>query len=320
MNSRRFDCICAGIVVADHVCDPIDHMPAAGELITTDRLQLTIGGCASNAAVDLAKLGVNVGIVGIVGRDVFGRYVRESLQTSGVNCDFLIESESQQTSGTLVVNVQGEDRRFIHTIGANAEFNGSEVTPELIDGCRVLYLGGYCISDKPTADNIAKLLQTAQQAGVITVLDVVIPTPGEYWSRLRPVLPHTDVFLPNDDEAQLITGINDPLEQAQAFREAGAKTVVITCGGEGAVLVGNDVQLRAGTDQVEFIDGTGSGDAFVAGYIHGLLNGKDARECLRNGSALGASCVRKIGATSGVFTADELSEFIASTKLQIQTI
>ncbi len=320
MNSRRFDCICAGIVVADHVCDPIDHMPAAGELITTDRLQLTIGGCASNAAVDLAKLGVNVGIVGIVGRDVFGSYVREFLQAAGVNCDSLLESESQQTSSTLVVNVQGEDRRFIHTIGANAEFNGSEVTPELIDGCRVLYLGGYCISENPTADSVAALFAAARKAGVITVLDVVIPAPGDYLSRLRPVLPHTGVFLPNNDEAHLITGISDPLAQAQAFREAGAKTVVITCGGDGAVLVGDDVRLRAGTDQVQFVDGTGSGDAFVAGYIHGLLDGKDARECLRIGSALGASCVRKIGATSGVFTANELSEFITSTELQIQNV
>lgn len=316
---RQLDCLCAGIVVADHVCAPIDHMPAPGELVTTDRTELAIGGCASNVAVDLVRLGLDTAVAGIVGKDLFGRFVRESLQAAGVVCDHLVESTTRQTSGTFVINTRGEDRRFVHTVGANAEFSGREIAPELIQSCRALYLGGYCLMDSLSPGSVAELFQAARQAGVATLLDVVIPGPADYWPRLEPVLPWTDVFFPNSDEARVITGLDDPLAQAEQFHQAGAKTVVVTCGGDGAVLVGNGVKLQIGSFPVDFIDGTGSGDAFVAGYIYGLLKGADIQQCLRYGSALGASCVRRTGATQGVFTHEELENFVADHDLPIKS-
>jgi sugar/nucleoside kinase (ribokinase family) len=175
---------------------------------------------------------------------------------------------------------------------------------------QVLYVGGYCLSDQPAPDNIGALFRRASEMGVKTVLDVVIPRSANYWPFLEPVLPWTDVFLPNRDEAQLITGEKDPLRQSLRFREAGAKTVVITCGADGSVTAFDGGQLRAGGFQVAQVDGTGSGDAFAAGYIHGLLEGLDVPQCVRIGSALGASCVRATGATTGVFNAQELAEFL----------
>jgi len=320
MGLIEFDCLCAGIIVADHVCAPIDHLPDAGELVTTERLELAIGGCAANVAVDLAKLNVQVAIAGIVGSDVFGRYVQEELEAAGVNCDFVVESTTHQTSGTLVINVRGEDRRFIHTVGANAQFSGSEVTPEMVQACRVLYLGGYCLAENPTAENVARLFEIAREKGVTTVLDVVIPGEADYWPKLRPVLPHTDVFLPNDDEARIITGETDPVRQAERFHELGAETVVITCGERGAILLSDTALLQADADRVEFVDGTGSGDAFDAGFIYGLLNGKTEVECLRLGSALGASCVRETGATAGVLTEPELRTFVDERPLKITSL
>ena len=77
--------VCAGVVVADHLCTPIAHLPAAGELVAADDLVLNIGGCASNAAVDLAKLGVRAAVCGRVGDDVFGRFVAETLVAHGVD-------------------------------------------------------------------------------------------------------------------------------------------------------------------------------------------------------------------------------------------
>ena len=320
MSVLPLDCLCAGIVVADHVCAPVAHLPAAGELVTTERLQLTVGGCAANVAADLARLGVQSGIVGRVGDDVFGRFVRESLQAARVDCSGLEVSADAQTSGTLVVNVRGEDRRFIHTVGANAEFTGQGVTRERLQACRVLYLGGYCLAENPDAAAVANMFRMAREANVLTVLDVVIPGPGEYWPRLAEVLPFTDVFLPNDDEARAITGLTDPLRQLERFREAGARQAVVTCGGRGAVLSAGEKRLRVGTFPVEFVDGTGSGDAFVAGYIHGLACGETLESCLRFGSALGASCVRSTGATTGVFTRSELEEFLSAHPLEVTEV
>ncbi len=78
--SETADILCAGIIVADHVCSPISHLPAAGELVLADKLMLTIGGCAANVAVDLVKQGLRAAVVGLVGADVLGRVVVEMLR------------------------------------------------------------------------------------------------------------------------------------------------------------------------------------------------------------------------------------------------
>ncbi len=318
MTEEPAECICAGIVVADHVCAPIDRFPDAGQLITTSHLELTVGGCASNTATDLSRVGVRSSLVGLVGDDPLGRFVRATLEEAGVDCTHLKETSTSETSGTLIVNIRGEDRRFIHAVGASREFRGTEVEDELLRSSRVLYLGGYGLTEALSPENVAALFSRARAAGVTTVLDVVLPGPADVDELLRPVLPLTDVFLPNDSEAALLTGLSDPLEQARFFQDAGAGTVGITCGSEGVVLVSADVSLRSGVYKVDIVDGTGSGDAFVAGYIYGLLREADVEQCLRYGAALGASCVTATGASTGVFSRDELEEFVATRTLAVE--
>src|SRR5207302_1053635 len=87
--SNPVDVLCAGIVVADHVCTPIAHVPAAGELVMADGMLLTIGGCAANTAVDLVKMGVSAAVVGRVGSDIFGRIVAELLRDQHVDVSCL---------------------------------------------------------------------------------------------------------------------------------------------------------------------------------------------------------------------------------------
>ena len=308
--------LCAGIVVADHVSSPISHLPEAGELVLADELILTIGGCAANVAVDLCKLGVNATVAGCVGDDVFGRVVADMLRERAVDVSALRVRPGQTTSQTLIVNVKGQDRRFVHTFGANADFSPQDVVLE--EGCEVLYLGGYFIVDRVRPDDLASLFARARGKGIRTVLDVVTPGPGEYLPRLAPVLPHTDVFLPNDHEAKLITGLGDPVAQAEKFHAMGAKTAIITMGEGGSILVGDGVRLRAGTYHMNFVDGTGGGDAFAAGYIAGMLRGGGPEECLRMGSAVGASCVRAIGTTAGVFTRGECEAFLRDNVLPVE--
>lgn len=320
MNDARFDCLCTGIVVADHVCEPIDYLPQAGELVLTPRTSLLIGGCAANVALNLVRLGHESAVVGRVGDDGFGRFVVEGLAQAGVDVGHLLAVPGEATSTSIIVNVVGDDRRFIHARGANATLTGSEISPSMLRETRMLYVGGYCLCDQPSPANVAALFRDARECGVKTVLDVVIPRRADYWPFLEPVLPWTDVFLPNNDEGETITGEKDPLAQAVRFRESGAAAVVITCGSQGAVAACSAGTFRAGRFQVAQIDGTGSGDAFAAGYIHGLLEGADVTGCVRMGSALGASCVRAIGATTGVFTAPELAAFLDSHALELTPV
>ncbi len=314
------DVLCAGIIVADYVCTPVPHLPAAGEVVLADRILLTIGGCAANVAVDLAKMGVPAAVVGRVGGDVVGRVVADMLREHGLDVSAVRHSPGAQTSQTLIVNVAGQDRRFIHTFGANGDFRAADIPIERVERCKVLYLGGYFLMANVRQEELIPVFAAARKAGARTVLDVVTPGPADYLSRLDKLLPYVDVFLPNNHEAELITGEHDPVRQAEIFHRMGAGTAIVTLGGDGAVVVGQGVRLRAGTYPVEFVDGSGGGDAFDAGYVYGLMHGLGVEDCLRVASALGASCVRAIGTTTGVFTKAECEDFLRRHTLPIAAL
>jgi sugar/nucleoside kinase (ribokinase family) len=309
------------VLVADHLCTPIDHLPAAGELVTAEELVLNIGGLASNASVVLAKLGVKATVCGKVGDDVFGRFVKDTLVSFGVDVGAVTVDPHHPTSQTLIVNVKGEDRRFIHSVGANKGLRPVDLDAALDPPPRVLFVGGFLILPGLDAAALAERFARARRAGTVTVLDVACPGPADYLAKLKPVLPETDVFLPNADEAALILGGEpDPVRQAQAFRDLGAKRVIITRGERGAVALSDTLRARLGTYPVPFVDGTGGGDAFDAGYIAGLLDGRSELDCLRFASAIGASCVRAVGATAGVFTRPEADAFLLRHELAVETL
>src|SRR5579859_1977980 len=96
-----FDCLCLGIVVADHVCEPVSHLPRAGELVLTPRTHLSIGGCAANVAVDLVRLGRAAAVVGCVGDDAFGRLVIEALSTAGAEVRHIASLPGEATSTSM---------------------------------------------------------------------------------------------------------------------------------------------------------------------------------------------------------------------------
>ncbi len=312
--------VCAGLVVADHVTPPLDHLPRSGELIAVDNLVLNIGGGAANTAVNLARLGVSTAICARVGADIFGRFATETLQSRGVDCEALKTDPSRPTSQTLIVNVKGEDRRFIHTVGANTGFVAADLDAVLQSTPRVLHIGYFLILPNLDAHELADRFRRARAAGTLTLLDVATPGPGAYLDRLKIVLPETDIFVPNTDEAELILGESDPVRQARIFREMGARRVVITLGDRGVISVSDSLQVRLGVYPVDYVNGSGGGDAFNAGYILGLLEDRPELECLKLASAVGASCVRAVGTTDGVFSRHEAEEFARRHELVVERI
>ena len=312
--------LCAGIIVLDHGCSPIEHFPAEGELIATGGMALTLGGCAANVGVDLAKMGVHSKILGKIGDDDFGQLILQKLKLTGADISKIIKQANAPTSQTLVINVTGQDRRFIHLIGANEGFANSDFQKNDIEGCKVVYLGGYLLMDKLSPVHVAEIFRTAQMNGAKTVLDVVTPGAGDHISKLKPILPFVDVFLPNDAEAKMISRIEKPIEQAKYFKSLGVKTSIITLGNQGTILLTDQGCYKADIFKINYHDGSGSGDAFTAGYISGILENKSEIECLEIGSALGASCVRSQGTTEGVFNKEECLQFLAENKLIITKI
>jgi sugar/nucleoside kinase (ribokinase family) len=314
------DCLSVGILVADHLCDPIERVPAAGELVLCPRLSLSIGGCAANVAIDLARLGVSVGVVGCVGQDYFGRFILDTLAAAGIGTENVRQLADAETSGTLIINVRGEDRRFVHSPGANAHLQAADIPLARVKCAKVLYVGGYHLMPSLEGEPLAALFRQARAWGVKTVLDIVMPSADSDWDQLAGVLAETDVFLPNSDEAAVLTGLVDPLAQAERLSESVAGAAVITCGGQGTVVVAGRERLRAAVHLVEYRGGTGAGDAFDAGFITGLLMGEDLAGCVRWGSAVGASCVRSISATESVFTREEARQFMRDQPLRVERI
>ncbi len=314
MNTAETDVVCAGILVADIFVPPLPRLPEAGELLATDDFLLDTGGCAANTAASLRKLGVSASVVGKVGSDDFGTFVLDNLAAKGLDTTGVARSANFGTSKTVILPVKGQDRRYLHTFGANADFRAEDIPPVLLDRARVFYLGGYLVLPALEQAALSALFRRARAGGARTVLDVVVPAGGAGWSLsvLEQVLPHTDLFLPNREEAQLLTGERDPARQAERLLAAGCDRVVITQGADGALYADRHDQFFTPAFPVEVVDGSGAGDAFAAGVIVGLLEGWDARRMLRFASAVGASACTQLGCTAGVFTRAEAEAFLQS--------
>lgn len=312
------DVVCAGVIVADHISSPISHLPGEGELVPADILTMEVGGCAANASIALARLGYRPSIAGRVGNDSFGRFVTETLRDHRVDVSELTVDPVEPTSQTLIINVVGQDRRFIHSFGANRGFCVEDLELCLMSKPKVLYLGGFLVLPGLEASGLGKIFERSRSEGCIVALDVVTPGPGPHLELLSTVLPHVDLFLPNTDEAALILGETDPARQARAFRRMGAKTVIITQGARGAIYLDEGQLIEVGTYKVKCVDPTGGGDAFDAGYIAGLIEGRSAIDCLRLASAMGASCVRSVGATQSLFNLSEAEAFISCNDLELR--
>lgn len=312
--------VCAGILVADHVCTPMHQLPEEGHLVAVEGMFLLTGGCAANVAVNVAKQDIGVRAVGKIGNDYWGRFIREDLAQRGVDTRSVHVSRTEQTSQTMILLCKGQDRRFVHTFGANREFRASDVAPEDLDGASVFYVGGYLVLPNLFPDDLAALFRECRSRGIRTVLDVVVPTGFTYQGELEPVLPHTDVFLPNNDEAEMLTGEVDPIRQARSLRARGAETVVVTMGGDGLLFARGREIWQARHFPSVVTDQTGAGDAFCAGFISGMVRGLDLPGCIHYGSALGASCVRSIGCYDGVFAAAQAAEFLRENRLDIREV
>jgi sugar/nucleoside kinase (ribokinase family) len=314
------DVICLGILIADIFASPIRSLPAAGELRLVDRYLLSAGGCAANTAACLRRLGQKVSVVGKVGEDLLGDFVVKDLARLGIDASAVRRSATLPTSNTYIINVEGEDRRYLHCLGANGAFGLADLDLSLLNGARALYFGGYVLMPGFPPQDLATLFREAKKRQLLTVLDVVIGAgtrPTLDW--VEPVLPYTDLFLPNKDEARILTGREDPLEQAEALARLNPHCIIaITLGRNGALVRHQGHLLRAPAYSVPWVDESGAGDAFAAGFITGLLEKWPLEKTLRFASAVGASCTRALGCTEGVFRFEEALAFIAKHDLAIK--
>jgi sugar/nucleoside kinase (ribokinase family) len=306
---------CAGILVKDTFCGPVPALPRPGELIAVDAIITRAGGCAANVAIDLRKQGVAVDLVGCIGQDPAGDAIIQQLQAAQVDCNQIIYTTEYPTSETVILLVQGEDRRYLHTFGANRAFTVDQIDRKWLARLQIFYLGGFFALPGIITADLIDLLAFCRDRKIVTVLDVVLSTGFNCQAEMIKLLPHIDWFLPNDTEAALLTGETDPRKAIRIFRDWGAHNLVVTAGEKGAIAFYKDKYWRCEAYPGETIDPSGAGDAFASGLITGLANDWDFSRTFMFASVLGASATWAVGTTAGVLTQTEVDRLLAEHPL-----
>lgn len=300
---------CLGLLVADTVGMTIDALPRRGTLEIIERVELHTGGNGANTSAALARLGVPVTLLGNVGQDSFGDFMVDTLRGRGVDVRGVKRDATTTTAATLVIVHSDAERTFLHVPGANVTFGENDIAWDLIEetGARILNIAGLQLLSALEGEPLARVLQEAKRRGLVTTLDTVMNPRSLGWAGLAPALPHLDWALPSLEEAAQLTGETKALRQARKLQAAGAKNVAIKMGANGCLIVPeNEKPFHvAALPNVAALDTLGAGDAWVAGFLAGLLNGWPLDKTARVANAVGACCVEAVGATTGVRSLDE---------------
>jgi sugar/nucleoside kinase (ribokinase family) len=310
---------CAGILVADIFCGPMQDLPREGQLLAIDAIEPGAGGCAANVAIGLAKQGFGVDLAACVGTDSSAQSLLKSLEDDHVGCEHVAVTHLYSTSKTVILVVEGQDRRYIHMSGSNRAFTIGHIDRDWVAGLKVFYLGGLLALPAIDMDEFAEMLRFCRQQQVVTVVDVVVPQDSERAEAVVPLLPEIDYFLPNDDEAAQITGRTDPVQQLRELNASGVGTAIVTLGEKGAIAARNGQCWRIGAYRVDSVDPSGSGDAFTGGIIAGVLRSLDMPQMLRYASAFGACATRALGTTGGLLSVTETEAFIEDRPMEIDS-
>jgi sugar/nucleoside kinase (ribokinase family) len=303
--------------VEDTFCGPLVALPPEGALQVLEDMPVKAGGCAANVAIDLAKQGIAVDVVGCLGHDSAAHVLLKTFAAYDIGCSRVARLDGWRTSKTVILLIEGQDRRYLHVVGANRAFTVEHISREWLSQLKVFYLGGLFALPGIDVDKLAALLEFCRIAKVVTVVDVVAPQDLRGMTQLKPLLPLIDVFVPNEDEARAFTGLTDPFDQLRVLQSAGANTVIITRGGLGSVAASAGRTWSCGTYQMDVVDPSGSGDAFTSGVIRSILMGWDLPQTLRYASAIGASATRAPGTTDSVFSAAEAEAFLTEHPLTV---
>jgi sugar/nucleoside kinase (ribokinase family) len=312
--------LCLGILVADVFVPPLERLPAAGELVATGDFLVQPGGCAANVALGLRSLGVPSAVCGRVGDDQFGEFLLRDLGDRGVSTADVLRTPDCRTSSTVILPVTGEDRRYVHSFGANAQFSGEDLEHVALERADILYIGGYLMLPAMQQRSLAQELKRARDSGVVVVLDVAVPAGMvSGLEALETLLPLADYFVPNVDEARVITGESEPQRQAEQLLACGAQRVLIKLGERGTYVRTTEECFEVPAPQVDAIEPSGAGDAFAAGLIVGIREQWDLEHMVSFANVVGASACTALGSWNGVFSRERADAYLAEHPLPIRT-
>jgi len=302
-TSKTLDIVCIGCTVVDSVGLGVDGIPEEGSMTMFDRVELHLGGCALNAAVDLAKLGLKTGLVALVGKDGLGDFCVNTLQRHGVDIRGVKRTTKASTSFSFIMLPKSGNRRILHTLGANAIIGPKDIDYSLLRGAKWAFFGGLAIIPTLEGRNLASAAKAIRKTGARIAADTAVNKryARDDWERmLAPAYEYLDIFFPSEEEAHMITGETDPETICAYFRKRGVKIAGVKLGDKGSAVLSDEGFFRAPVYKVKCVDTLGAGDAFISGLLAGMCLGYKPSEAARLGNAVAAHCVQAVGATTGI--------------------
>lgn len=293
---KKYDLIVPGELNPDLILTDPDLTPRFGqaEVLVADA-SLTPGSSSVIFACGAARLGLKVAFIGVVGNDLFGRFMLEALQDRGVDTSHVIVDPSQKTGLTVILN-RVDDRAMLTHLGAINALRAAQIPDELLSQARHLHLASYFLQTRLQPD-VPDLFRRARALGLSTSIDTNWD-PEERWTGVQALLPLVNVFLPNENEAMALAGA-DSVDAAVDWLADQAQLVAIKMGAEGGLVAEGNARCRQAAQPVKVVDTVGAGDTFDAGFVYGYLQGWSPRKALQLGIACGSASVQHAGGLAG---------------------
>jgi ribokinase len=270
----------------------VPRLPKLGETMVGHSFHMGYGGKGANQAVMAAKLGAQVTMVNKVGRDVFGEGTLKNYQEQGIDTAHVMFDDSR-FSGVAPIFVDENAQNFVVIVpGAN-----SGLSPADVQSARQVILDSdilICQLEIPMETTL-EAFRVAKSGNVRTILNPApaAPIPDE-------LLQLADIFAPNETETELLTDmpvgtLGEAEAAARKLLSRGTRTVILTLGERGALLVDRDTVENVPAVKVDAVDPTGAGDAFVGSLAVYLGEGLPMEDAIRRANAVAALSVTRIG-------------------------
>jgi len=269
------------------------RFPVKGETIIGSDFDIGPGGKGSNQAVGAARLGAESHLVAVIGVDIFGDVGVNLYKQEGVGIDYLRRTSERNTGvGFITLNAEG-DNHIVLDMGANHLLSPADVDQaEALIASSDVVLSVLEIAPATAARGLA----LARKHGVISILN---PAPAQPLDDS--LLSQVDVLTPNESELRILCGLppddaTETLELAHRLQKRGVRNLVVTRGGNGALVIGQDGKVEQMPGQsVKVVDTTGAGDAFTCALGVALAEGKPLLEAVRFATYAGALACAKLG-------------------------
>ncbi len=288
----------------------VPHIPRPGETVQGGEVARFPGGKGSNQAVAASRLGASVAMIGQVGMDAFGDELLGTLETAGIETTGVRRVSA--ATGVALISVAADGQNAIVVApGANMAWDDTAVeeVERAVAGCRLLVLN---LEVAPAV--IARAVRAAKRAGARVILN-----PAPHRTGDEGCFGDVDLFVPNQVEAALFAGmdpeaVTDWGAVGRRLRQLGPRTVILTLGSEGSLIVNEDGAHHISTCPVSAVDTTAAGDAFVGGLAAALLQGPELREAVRFANACGAMAVTRAGAQPSLPCRAEVERLIVRAR------